>query len=100
MSNGLSTTFLCRYWGTSQPLFRGNGIFSDSGLLPLPRALTTVVGAPIPVERVDPREAGPAAFDAAVEALHSQYCAALQRLFDEWKDKVAPDRQGDLTIVG
>lgn len=89
-----------RYWGTSQPLFRGNGVFSDSGLLPLQHPLTVVVGAPIPVQKVDPRVAGQAAFDAAVDALHAQYCEALQQLFDQWKDKAAPDRKGDLQILG
>lgn len=91
---------LCRYWGTSQPLFRGNGVFSDSGLLPLPRQITTVVGAPIPVTKVDPREAGPEAFNAAVDALHAQYCEALQQLFDAHKEKYAPNRQSELQIVG
>lgn len=89
-----------KYWGTSQPLFRGNGIFTDSGLLPLPGTLTTVVGAPIPVQKLDPREVGKEAFDAAVDALHAKYCEALQQLFDEWKDKLAPGRKGDLEIVG
>jgi hypothetical protein len=81
-------------------LFRGNGIFTDSGLLPLPGTLTTVVGAPIPVQKLDPREVGKEAFDAAVDALHAKYCEALQQLFDEWKDKLAPGRKGDLEIVG
>lgn len=90
-----------RYWGTSQPLFRGIGIFTDSGLLPLPhQPITTVVGAPIPVTRVDPREAGQEAFNAAVDALHVQYCAALQALFDAHKDAYAPNRRGELEIVG
>jgi 1-acyl-sn-glycerol-3-phosphate acyltransferase len=89
-----------RYWGTSQPLFRGNGIFTDSGLLPLPRPITTVIGAPIPVQKVDPRNAGQEAFSAAVDALHAQYCDALQQLFDAHKDKYAPNRQSELQIVG
>lgn len=90
----------CRYWGTSQPLFRGNGVFSDSGLLPLPRQITTVIGAPIPVQKVDPREAGQEAFNAAVDALHAKYCTALQQLFDEHKEQYAPNRQSELEIVG
>lgn len=89
-----------KYWGTSQPLFRGNGVFGDRGLLPLQRPITTVVGAPIAVTRVDAATAGQAAFDAAVDELHETYCAALQQLFDEWKDQLAPHRKGDLEVVG
>ncbi|KAF8065725.1 DGAT2B [Scenedesmus sp. PABB004] len=89
-----------RYWGTSQPLFRGAGIFADSGLLPLRRPLTTVVGAPIPVPaRLDPAVVGQAAFDAAVDDLHAAYVAALTGLFDAWKEQLAPHRRGELNIV-
>jgi hypothetical protein len=59
-----------------------------------------VVGAPIPVEKVDPREAGQEVFNAAVDAVHARYCEALQQLFDMHKDKYAPERKGDLEIVG
>lgn len=90
---------LHRIWGTSQPLFRGTGVFTDSGLLPLRRPLTTVVGAPLPVTAVDPK-ADHAAFDAAVEELHGRYVAALRALWDEWKDRLAPERKGELTLVG
>lgn len=96
----LNPAALCRHWGTSQPLFKGSGIFADRGLLPFRRPLTTVVGAPIPVKRLDPKQVGQEAFDAAVDELHAKYCTALQELFDAWKDKLAPERKGDLTIVG
>jgi hypothetical protein len=75
-------------------------VFGDRGLLPLQRPITTVVGAPIAVTRVDAATAGQAAFDAAVDELHETYCAALQQLFDEWKDQLAPHRKGDLEVVG
>lgn len=90
----------CRTWGTSQPLFRGAGVLSERGLLPLRRPLTTVVGAPIPVARLDAAEVGRPAFDAAVERLHAQYVAALQALWEEWKERLAPGRRGELRIVG
>lgn len=89
-----------RYWGTSQPLFRGAGIFTDSGLLPLKRPVVTVVGAPIPVRRVDAKADGQEAFDAAVDASHAAYVAALQALFDAHKEQFAPQRKGELAIVG
>eukprot|EP00879_Flechtneria_rotunda_P004449 GHRR01004700.1.p5 GENE.GHRR01004700.1~~GHRR01004700.1.p5 ORF type:complete len:100 (+),score=39.92 GHRR01004700.1:1534-1833(+) len=89
-----------KYWGTSQPVFRGSGVFTDSGLLPFRKPLTTVVGSPIPVTQMDPKQVGQAVFDAAVEELHAKYCAALQQLFDDWKDKLAPNRKGEVVIVG
>jgi hypothetical protein len=52
------------------------------------------------VQKVDPRNAGQEAFSAAVDALHAQYCDALQQLFDAHKDKYAPNRQSELQIVG
>lgn len=45
-----------KYWGTSQPIFKGSGIFTDSGLLPFRSPLTTVVGAPIAVTKMDSNE--------------------------------------------
>jgi len=88
------------FWGTSQPLFRGNGVFADWGLLPLQHQLSTVVGAAIPVQKMDPREVGQEIFDAAVEELHAKYIAALQALFDDWKGKLlAPDHCGNLNIL-
>ena len=90
--------FSHRYWGTSQPIFRGTGVFSNSGMLPLRRELTTVVGAPLP----PPAWEGPVGgeeYNAAVELYHKQYVEALQGLFDEWKDKCDPERAGDLKIV-
>jgi 1-acyl-sn-glycerol-3-phosphate acyltransferase len=83
-----------------QPLFHGDGIFGDAGLLPLARPLTTVVGAPIPVDKwAGPRE-GPE-WEAAVDALHAQYSDALRELWRAWRAKVDPDRvHADLAIVG
>lgn len=45
-----------KYWGTSQPIFKGSGVFTDSGLLPYRAPITTVVGAPIPVTQMDPKQ--------------------------------------------
>jgi 1-acyl-sn-glycerol-3-phosphate acyltransferase len=83
-----------------QPLFHGDGIFSDSGLLPLARPLTTVVGAPIPVDRWDGPREGPE-WDAAVDALHARFCDALRELWGAWRAKVDPNRvYADLAVVG
>eukprot|EP00878_Enallax_costatus_P012435 GHUV01012986.1.p1 GENE.GHUV01012986.1~~GHUV01012986.1.p1 ORF type:complete len:306 (+),score=55.98 GHUV01012986.1:153-1070(+) len=88
-----------KYWGTSQPIFKGSGIFTDSGLLPFRSPLTTVVGAPIPVTKLDPKEVGEAAFNQAVDELHQKYIIALQKLFDDWKDQLAPNRKGDIVLA-
>lgn len=45
------------------------------------------------------RQAGEAPFNQAVDELHGKYVAALQKLFDDWKDKLAPNRKGDMRIV-
>lgn len=67
------------------PIFYGRGIFFYSfGFLPHRRALHTVLGAPIPVERVaEPTE-------AQVDALHAQYIAALEALYYAHRDEFAP----------
>lgn len=83
-----------------QPLFWGDGVFADPGLLPLARPLTTVVGAPIPVRAWEGPCEGPE-WDAAVGALHARYVAELQALWRGWREKVDPDRvHADLTIIG
>jgi len=83
-----------------QPLFWGDGLFGDAGLLPLARPLTTVVGAPIEVEKWEGAREGPE-WDAAVDALHARYCEELRALWAGWRAKVRPDRvYDDLTVVG
>ncbi len=87
-----------------QPLFWGDAVVAggpDSwGLLPLARPLTTVVGAPIAVERWEGARDG-AEWEAAVDALHARYCDELARLWAAWRLKVNPERaHADLTVVG
>ena len=75
-----------RVWGTSQPIFRGRGLFSNSGLIPLRRELTTVVGAPLPPPAWEGAVGGEQ-YNAAVEQYHRQYVEALRGLWEEWKEK-------------
>ncbi|KAK0411117.1 hypothetical protein QR680_005491 [Steinernema hermaphroditum] len=66
--------------GFSPPIFMGRGIFNYSfGLLPHRVPVSTVVGAAIPVEKVESptRE--------QIDELHKKYCNALTMLFDEHK---------------
>lgn len=62
-------------------------------MMPYRRPINIVVGKPIPIAQAanpDP---------AYVDAMHEQYVAELERLWDQWKDTFAPDRKGELEIV-
>ncbi|EPB69998.1 diacylglycerol acyltransferase [Ancylostoma ceylanicum] len=67
-------------WGICPPLMIGRGIFNYSyGILPHRRPITSVVGAPIRVNRVEnPTE-------EHIDRLHSEYCKALIDLFETHK---------------
>ncbi|KHJ89322.1 diacylglycerol acyltransferase [Oesophagostomum dentatum] len=72
--------FVKRVWGFCAPLTMGRGIFNYTfGLLPKRRPITTVIGAPIRVERVEnpTRE--------EIDRLHEKYCSALIDLFETHK---------------
>lgn len=63
------------------PLFSGRSIFyKDAGLMPCRRPIVVVVGAPL----APPPPAGD--LRGAVDALHAQYVAALQELYNRHKD--------------
>uniref|UniRef100_A0A914UQ54 Acyltransferase n=1 Tax=Plectus sambesii TaxID=2011161 RepID=A0A914UQ54_9BILA len=74
--------YIKKMFGFTPPLLRGRGIFNYSfGLLPHRTPITSVMGAPISVDRVeDPTE-------AQVDELHARYCEALSKLFDDHKTK-------------
>jgi len=57
--------------------------------LPKKRPLVAVVGNPIPVPRVDRRDAKK--FDETVDEVHAKVCAALVELFDRHKRDLATD---------
>ncbi|MFH4977415.1 hypothetical protein AB6A40_004124 [Gnathostoma spinigerum] len=85
--------FLRPYLGFSTPLFHGRGIFNYTiGLLPFRRPIHTVVGAPIPVQKMEnpTRE--------QIEELHSRYCTALEELFDSHKTKYGISSETKLNI--
>eukprot|EP00877_Chromochloris_zofingiensis_P002734 jgi/Chrzof1/12461/Cz06g35060.t1_DGAT2F[v5.2] len=87
-----------KYWGTSQPIFSGVGLFTQKGLIPYSTPLTTVVGAPIPVPKFEGDTATPE-FEALVDMYHERYVKALLGLWEAYKDEFAKDRKGELTIV-
>ncbi|KAK6757431.1 hypothetical protein RB195_015326 [Necator americanus] len=68
-------------WGICPPLMMGRGIFNYSiGILPHRRPITSVVGAPIRVNRVEnPTQ-------QQIDELHNEYCKALVDLFETHKN--------------
>ncbi|XP_033001872.1 diacylglycerol O-acyltransferase 2 [Lacerta agilis] len=72
-----------KYIGVAPCVFHGQGLFSPNswGLLPYPKPITTVVGEPITVPKVD----NPS--QKEVDFYHSLYVSSLIRLFDKYKTK-------------
>lgn len=69
-------------FGISPPIFFGRGIFNYVfGVLPYRSPITTVIGAPINVEKNE----NPT--NEEITALHDKYCKALYDLFDSHKTK-------------
>jgi len=74
--------------GFSLPLAYGRGVFNyNVGILPHRQPLTSVVGAPIPLEAV--AEDDPS-FNARVDEVHQQYMAALSALHIKHRREYAP----------
>ncbi|KAF3062015.1 Diacylglycerol O-acyltransferase 2A [Daldinia childiae] len=86
--------FVLKVWKFTLPFLHGRGIFNyDVGLMPYRRPLNVVVGAPIKVTQsavVD---------QAEVDRLHDQYITELEKLWDQYKDKFAPDRKEEMQIL-
>lgn len=73
-----------RLTGFTIPLIRGRGIFQYSyGLIPRRHPLHTVMGPAIHVDKVESPS------PQQIDALHRVYTEALQRLYNENKDKYA-----------
>ncbi|KAJ6172061.1 hypothetical protein N7470_001128 [Penicillium chermesinum] len=86
-----------RTMGFTIPLFHARGVFNyDVGLMPYRRPLNIVVGRPISVMQQQDRNK---VDDAYIDQLHEQYVTELQRLWDEYKDVYAKDREGELEIT-
>ncbi|CAJ0588080.1 unnamed protein product [Cylicocyclus nassatus] len=85
--------FIKRWWGFCPPLAKGRGIFNYTfGLLPHRRPITTVMGAPIRVDRLE----NPSEED--IDKLHAKYCKALTELFEAHKSLHNIPKDVHLTI--
>lgn len=80
--------------GFTVPLFHARGVFNyDVGMMPYRRPLNIVVGRPIKVDQADKPSEG------YVDELHDIYVKELERIWEEWKNVFARERQGELQIV-
>lgn len=84
--------------GFTIPLFHARGIFNyDVGMMPYRRAINIVVGKPISVTQQGQKDGHVS--DAYLDEVHTRYCEELTRLWNEYKDTFAKDRQSELEIV-
>ncbi|KAE8627920.1 hypothetical protein XENTR_v10007222 [Xenopus tropicalis] len=84
-----------KYVGFAPCLFHGCSFFSSNswGLVPYANPITTVVGEPITVPKIEQ----PTQKD--VELYHAMYVTSLQRLFDKYKTKLGLHDSEMLEIV-
>lgn len=79
--------------GFCPPLFAGASVLKATiGILPHRVPITTVIGKPIQVDKVD----NPS--QKEIDDLHSRYCQALQVLFEENKEKFGVPADAHLTM--
>ncbi|KAF8376517.1 hypothetical protein PRIPAC_82946 [Pristionchus pacificus] len=75
-------TMVKKWWGVSPILFFGRGIFNYTfGFMPFRTPLNTVLGTPIPVEKVQQPT------QIQIDELHSLYIQRLTDLYEEHKEK-------------
>ncbi|XP_077988192.1 2-acylglycerol O-acyltransferase 2-like [Glandiceps talaboti] len=85
---------LQRFCGFAPPVLKGRGIFNYTfGILPYRRPIRTIVGAPIPVKRIDEPT------DDDINKLHEIYVRELKCLFDEHKVKYPDYKDKELVIL-
>jgi 2-acylglycerol O-acyltransferase 2/2-acylglycerol O-acyltransferase 1 len=88
--------FIKRTMGFTIPLFHARGVFNyDVGLMPYRHPLNIVVGRPISVMQQQNRDK---IDDQYIDELHSRYVQELMRLWDQYKDVYAKEREGELEI--
>jgi hypothetical protein len=84
--------------GFTIPLFHARGIFNyDVGLMPYRRAVNVVVGRPIKVVSQGGKDGK--VDEEYLDQVHSAYVDELVRIWDEYKDTFAKDREGELEIL-
>ncbi|KAF0358388.1 diacylglycerol acyltransferase [Gigaspora margarita] len=80
--------------GWTMPLFHGRGVFNyDVGLLPHRRPITTVVGRPIEVKKIE----NPTEQDLL--EVQKKYIDELFNIWNTYKDEYAKNRVSELTLI-
>ncbi|KAI1315796.1 diacylglycerol O-acyltransferase 1 [Mortierella claussenii] len=80
--------------GFTLPMFNGRGIFNyEIGLLPRRKPIYIVIGKPIHVEKCE----NPTT--EQLQALQKQYIDALLGIWDQYKDRYAPNRTQELQLI-
>ncbi|KAJ3008805.1 diacylglycerol O-acyltransferase 1 [Thoreauomyces humboldtii] len=80
-----------KYLTFAPPLFFGRGIFQyNVGIMPFRRPVVSVVGAPIPC----PKTENPS--QEMILHYQEKYLDALQKVWDDHKDKYAPNRKKEM----
>ncbi|EYC32121.1 hypothetical protein Y032_0003g1412 [Ancylostoma ceylanicum] len=86
-------SWMKRFGGFSLPFFHGRGIFQlNFGYLPYRKPIDTVVGIPIPVEKVEKPT------QEQIDELHEVYVQKLNELFEEHKQRFGVPAQTKLVI--
>lgn len=77
------------------------GLAAGKGIMPYPKPLNVVVGAPVEFDSSKVLKEHPedANLDMFVDAYHEQYVAALKQLWEAHKGKYAQGRRKSLDIV-
>ncbi|XP_054430182.1 diacylglycerol O-acyltransferase 2-like protein 6 [Pteronotus mesoamericanus] len=86
---------LCkRIMGLSFCTFHGRGLTRESwGFLPFNRPITTVVGEPLPIPKINKPD------EKTVDKYHALYISALRKLFDQHKVQYGLPETHCLTII-
>ncbi|XP_052841574.1 2-acylglycerol O-acyltransferase 2-A [Drosophila gunungcola] len=80
--------------GISPLLPKGRGIFTyNYGMLPHRRRIVQVVGSPIDVVKSDSPDA------VYVDEIHGQVMAALEKMFDQYKEEYIPNSQQSKLVI-
>lgn len=84
-----------RWIGFAPCIFFGQGIFSSAskGIMPLRKAINTVVGKPIPVPKME----NPSEHE--VDIYHALYVTSLQDLFNAHKERFGLQQSDSLVLV-
>jgi 2-acylglycerol O-acyltransferase 2 len=89
----LQTAFL-NFFGFSPCLFYGRGIFNyNFGLLPRRKKITTVIGNPIVVEKINKPTI------SEIDDVQEKYINELLRIYEKYKDIYDLDRKNELQII-